>query len=149
VLALIPACRGFPILNGSESRLDLHSSFSFDTNDHEAAVDRTVWGSFHAPGSHTDEALVDRVWFHEPIASDDGTHTIVLHSKGASKTGGPIGLFFRYDVKQLPELTTWSHMVAGEYICGIEPCEQDTTVLCPPCAPSVCTGQCHVVLTAS
>ena len=23
--------------------------------------------------------------------------------------------------KQMKQLTTWSHMVAGEYICGIEP----------------------------
>lgn len=106
------------------SRLDLQSSFSFDTNDHEASVDCSEWGTFCAPGSHTDETLVDRVWFHQPVADDDGTYTIVLHSKRASSSGGALGLFFRYDLRQLPELTTWSHMVAGEYICGIEPCEQ-------------------------
>ena len=84
-------------------------------------MDSSVWGTFHAPGPHTNEELVDRVWFHNPEADDDGTHTIVLHSRG-SGSGRPMGLYFRYDLEQMPELTTWSHMVAGEYICGIEPC---------------------------
>ena len=94
-------------------------------------MDSSVWGSFDAPGPHTNEELVDRVWFHNPEAADDGTHTIVLHSRG-SDSGRPMGLYFRYDLEQMPELTTWSHMVAGEYICGIEPCVGRPSGTAPP-----------------
>ena len=96
-------------------------------------MDSSVWGSFRAPGPHTNEELVDRVWFHNPEAADDGTHTIVLHSRG-SDSGRPMGLYFRYDLEQMPELTTWSHMVAGEYICGIEPCVTHAAQRRPVCA---------------
>ena len=96
-------------------------------------MDSSVWGSFRAPGPHTNEELVDRVWFHNPEAADDGTHTIVLHSRG-SGSGRPMGLYFRYDLEQMPELTTWSHMVAGEYICGIEPCVTHAAQRRPVCA---------------
>ena len=32
-----------------------------------------------------------------------------------------MGLYFRYPLACMKQLTTWSHMVRGEYICGIEP----------------------------
>ena len=41
--------------------------------------------------------------------------TLLLHNARG------LGLYFRYPHEEMQQLTTWSHMVAGEYICGLEP----------------------------
>ena len=48
--------------------------------------------------------------------------TLLLHRGGGeSDGGGGFGLYFRYPFAEMQQLTTWSHMVQGEYICGLEP----------------------------
>jgi hypothetical protein len=66
---------GFPILDGTNSRLDFHTSQSEDRDAPGIAVPRESWSSFAPPGSHEDPELVDRVWFHQPIPTADTTHT--------------------------------------------------------------------------
>ena len=114
---------GFPVLS-PQSRLDLHSARTVDRLDPTRAVGREVYSSFAPPGSHEETALVDRVWFHEPVAADDGTVTLLIHHGTGEGEGDPdraFGLFFRYPYEEMTQLTTWSHMVRGEYICGLEP----------------------------
>lgn len=98
-----------------------------------AALTLPEWMCYYPPGSHEDPKVVDRCWCHDPVASaNDGKVTIVLHnmqtqagagsgtgSSSSADTG--LGIYFRYPKEGMEQLTQWSHMIAGEYICGIEP----------------------------
>jgi hypothetical protein len=44
---------------------------------------------------------------------------VISHARRLHCADG-LGLYFRYPWEQMRQLTTWSHMVRGEYICGIE-----------------------------
>ena len=110
---------GFPILDGPATRLALHSEYSFDKDAPDTALGPETWGRFAPPGSHTDATLVDRVWYHQPRAAADGMVTLVLHCRAEGSRA--LALYFKYPAAEMAQLTTWSHMVAGEYICGLEP----------------------------
>ena len=74
-------------------------------------------------GPLSEASLVDRVWIHQPTTqSADGTVTLLLHRRAdEDQPSKDFALYFRYPLSQMKQLTTWSHMVKGEYICGLEP----------------------------
>ena len=112
---------GFPVLDGGNTRL--HSEFSSDYCEIDVPVERSAWQFYRRPGPHT--SLVDRCYYHRPVADAEGNVTLVLSRSAVDEeSAGPtteLGLYFKYPQALMPQLMQWNHMVAGEYICGLEP----------------------------
>jgi len=102
---------GFPLVS-PESRLEV-DDVSVRPRDAAAAAgidDHTRFGP-PVPGYQ------EQVFFHTPRPGPDGlvTASIVNPEMG-------LGAYVRYRAAELPALSQWKMMGAGEYVCALEPC---------------------------
>jgi hypothetical protein len=59
--------------------------------------------------------------FHDIAADEEGYSNIAIVNEKFLNNQG-IGLWLRFKKDNLPYLTQWKQMGMGEYVCGIEPC---------------------------
>lgn len=63
------------------------------------------------------EGIMEQVFFHQAKADPLGRVTVRMYNE---KLGKGLAIIYRQD--QLPRLTQWKSMAAGDYVVGIEPC---------------------------
>jgi len=73
--------------------------------------------SDHTRFSDPDPTYAEQVFFHTPRPDAGGYVTATLHNHALG-----FGAYVRYRSAELPTLTQWKMMGAGEYVCGLEPC---------------------------
>jgi hypothetical protein len=102
---------GFPIVS-PESKLLLDNS-GVQPRDEAAARGLSDYARFGSP----DPEFQEQVFFHSPRPGEDGFVRVSIFNPTLE-----IGIYLRYHAAELPALTQWKMMGAGEYVCGLEPC---------------------------
>lgn len=106
---------GYPVLD-SGSKL-LESTAKIIPNDNEAKKGLINFDKFSEPIKEFKE----QCYFHDIQADDEGYSNIaIINEKFLNGQG--IGIWLRFKKDNLPYLTQWKQMGMGEYVCGIEPC---------------------------
>jgi hypothetical protein len=102
---------GFPVVS-PESELQVNDE-SIGARDAatQAGLDRHT--HFEPPV----EAYREQVFFHKPCPDALGLVTASLINRALN-----FGAFVRYRAAELPALSQWKNMGAGEYVCALEPC---------------------------
>jgi hypothetical protein len=62
----------------------------------------------------------EQVFFHEIKADKEGNSNIAIVNPEFNNGEG-IGIWLKFNKKNLPYLVQWKQMGQGEYVCGIEP----------------------------
>lgn len=70
----------------------------------------------HTRFSQPDVAYSEQVFFHTPRPDSSGFASVKIHNPVLG-----FGAFIRYRSAELPVLTQWKMMGAGDYVCGLEP----------------------------
>ena len=101
---------GYPMLD-EELSLHIHDE-SMEPRDENAEAGKDRWNVFESPTPGRPE----EVFFHNPKADHDGLVQAKLEN---SKLG--IGARLSFNKNELPQLTEWKSMMAGDYALGVEP----------------------------
>lgn len=113
-LMLLYHCNfGYPLLS-AETKLILPDG-TVKARDQEALKGIDKCKEFSDPVHNYKE----QVFYHEFNESDDEKVTACLFNKSLGDKG--IGVYVKYDGKQLPHLVEWKQVGEGEYVVGIEP----------------------------
>ena len=101
---------GFPLLDAG-SRLVLHSRKSTEWTE-----DREVGPEEYAVAKGPQAKMHDDVYVHRPVADKDGqVHVALVNDKLE------LGLYWRFDRRQIPIVNHWQHFHNNTYVTGIEP----------------------------
>jgi hypothetical protein len=104
---------GFPLLDSaSELVLEALRSDPYDERS-AAAADRMFSFSEPVPG------FAEENFQHTVCADEAGQARVALVNRHLA---GGLGLYLKFDAKQLPYLNQWKMMGEGEYAVGLEPC---------------------------
>ena len=104
---------GFPVI-GPDSELTVEPpSQAVDPRDDVAAHGLATHTRFEAP----DPGAAGQVFFHHPRPDPSGHVTASIRNHQLD-----FGAFVRYRAAELPALSEWKLMAAGDYVCAIEPC---------------------------
>lgn len=105
---------GHPLLaDGAKILSKPHSVRAKDEESELGLADHT---QVQAP----DASWEQMVFYHNPVADDDGFVTLAIVNRNFN-AGQGIGLEMRYRQAELPILTQWKQMGAADYLVGIEP----------------------------
>jgi hypothetical protein len=63
----------------------------------------------------------EKVYFHDIIADSEGYSNVAIVNENFDNGSG-LGIWMRFKKDTLPFMTQWKQMGMGEYVCGIEPC---------------------------
>ncbi len=105
---------GFPVLDGGGEYLLPSRNVTPRTD--LAADNIGTWSQFPAPTPNQQEM----VYYHECGAEADGT-VYAGFANRAFNGGQGIGVYLRYNLKQLPWLVQWKMPGQGHYVTGLEP----------------------------
>jgi hypothetical protein len=106
---------GFPVLDeGSEL---LESQAEVTPRDEEAKKGHEDFNKFSSPIRDYKE----KVYFHDISADGEGYSNVAIVNEGFNNGEG-IGFWMRFKKDTLPLMTQWKNMGMGEYVCGMEPC---------------------------
>lgn len=101
---------GFPTVS-AHSRVEIPSK-SHVPRDEVAQVGAADWAELSAPDPH----YAERVYFHDVEADASGRARVGIRNHELG-----FGGYVEYSLAQLPYLTQWKMMSAGDYACGLEP----------------------------
>lgn len=101
---------GYPLLDDG-SRLLLPVTQTIP-RDHWAEDGKEEWDRFHAP----QKGYFEKVYLHHPKTLEDGFGASLLLNE---KLG--LGVYVKFDTRELPYFTEWKMMGEGEYVVGMEP----------------------------
>lgn len=105
---------GFPVVDdGTEL---IAPSLQVTPRDEEAAKGAEQYAQFHAPVP----GYKEKCYRHEMAADSNGDVLVGLANPNFANGIG-LGVFVRYQKKQLPIYTEWKMMGPSEYVVGIEP----------------------------
>ncbi|MBC8876911.1 MAG: aldose 1-epimerase family protein [Planctomycetes bacterium] len=110
---------GFPLLDAS-ARLSLTAQESFPL-DETSAAGFEQWPVISEPIPD----FAEQNFLHTMACGQDGLAAAVLINR---ELLDGLGLYIRFDPRELPYLNQWKMMGEGDYVMGIEPCNA-------PCAP--------------
>jgi hypothetical protein len=102
---------GYPLLD-ADTRL-LSTSRTVTPYDSEAAKGLDTWHQMQPPTP----AYTEQVFYHDLNADADGNTCVTVMNNRLE-----MGIAFRFNKRQLFNLTQWKQMGEGEYALGIEPC---------------------------
>ncbi len=105
---------GFPLVDDG-SRLICNCK-KVIPRDEDAADGFEEYNIFSAPT----EGYREKVYYHEPNAAPDGSTCVALVNDSFNNGNG-LGVYIRFNVKQLPFMGEWKLMAKGNYVVGIEP----------------------------
>jgi len=106
---------GFPVLDkGSEL---LESKARVTPRDGEAKDGYEDFNKFSSPI----RGYKEKVYFHDISADSEGYSNVAMVNEGFNNGEG-IGFWMRFKKDTLPLMTQWKNMGIGEYVCGMEPC---------------------------
>jgi len=106
---------GFPILDSHAKLLVAQSKIK--THDRYAEMGLRDYSTFSDPI----KGFREQCFFHDIMADKDGYSNIAIVNE-KFLDGQGIGIWLRFKKDNLPYLTQWKQMGMGEYVCGIEPC---------------------------
>lgn len=101
---------GYPLL--SEGARVIIPSVKVTPRDDEAAKGLFDYETFRAPI----DAFKEQVFYHDAAAGESGETVAALVNDRLQ-----LGVYIRYNVRQLPKLIHWKSMASGDYALGIEP----------------------------
>ncbi len=106
---------GYPILDKNSELLE--DTAKVVPNDEHAKKDLAEFNKFSDPV----KGFREQCYFHDIQADEEGYSNIsIVNEKFMDNQG--IGIWLRFKKDNLPYLTQWKQMGIGEYVCGIEPC---------------------------
>jgi len=106
---------GFPIVdNGAEL---LEAKAKIIPRDDEARDGQADFNKFIEPV----KGFKEQCYFHDIEADKDGNSNVAIVNEGFNNGSG-IGIWMKFKKDTLPLMTQWKQMGMGEYVCGIEPC---------------------------
>ncbi|HHT78632.1 MAG TPA: aldose 1-epimerase family protein [Actinobacteria bacterium] len=106
---------GYPVLDADSEVIE--DKASIIPNDDTAKKEIGIFNKFSNPI----KGFVERCYFHDIQADGEGYSNIALINS-RFRGGQGIGLWIRFNKDNLPYLTQWKQMGMGEYVCGLEPC---------------------------
>jgi len=106
---------GYPIVDSGSELLE--SMTKIITRDDEAKKGLVNFNKFSKPIKEFKE----QCYFHDIQADDEGYSNIAIVNE-KFLDGQGIGIWLKFNKDNLPYLTQWKQMGMGEYVCGIEPC---------------------------
>jgi hypothetical protein len=106
---------GYPLLD-KDSEL-LEGKAKIIPNDEVAKKGLSGFNKFSGPI----KGYKEQCFFHDIAADEEGYSNIAIVNEKFLNNQG-IGLWLRFKKDNLPYLTQWKQMGMGEYVCGIEPC---------------------------
>ena len=101
---------GFPILDGG-SRVVIHSRRSTDYET-DLEVDSKEYRHITAPK----KTATDKVFVHRPRADRQGNAYVALINDRLE-----LGLYWKFNRREIPIVSQWQHFHRGTYVMGIEP----------------------------
>jgi Domain of unknown function (DUF4432) len=104
---------GFPVIGPDSEFSVTPPSGSVDPRDQEAQHGLASYTRFEAP----DPAYAGQVFFHNPQPDPSGHVTASIRNRQLG-----FGAFVRYRTAELPRLSQWKMLAAGDYVCALEPC---------------------------
>jgi len=106
---------GFPVVdNGAEL---LEAKAKVIPRDDEAKKGQSDFNKFIEPV----KGFAEQCYFHDIEADEDGNSNVAIVNE-AFDNGSGIGIWMKFKKDTLPLMTQWKQMGMGEYVCGIEPC---------------------------
>ena len=102
---------GYPLLD--EDAVLLSPSKTVDPRDAEASKGADAWHRMQPPT----QGYAEQVFYHDLKTDAEGNTCVALVNHRLALT-----IAFRFNKKQLSNLTQWKQMGEGEYVLGIEPC---------------------------
>ncbi len=106
---------GYPILDENSELIE--DAVSITPNADTARKEINIFNKFSKPIN----GYVERCYFHDIKADNEGYSNIALVNE-YFRSGKGIGIWIRFNKDNLPYLTQWKQMGMGEYVCGLEPC---------------------------
>ncbi|GAI84077.1 unnamed protein product, partial [marine sediment metagenome] len=106
---------GYPILDKDAELLEGRAKII--PNDDESAKSLKNYNRFSEPI----KGFKEQCYFHDIDTDNEGYSNIAIVNEKFSNGQG-IGIWLRFKKDTLPYLTQWKQMGMGEYVCGIEPC---------------------------
>lgn len=106
---------GYPILDDISELLE--SKAEIIPNDDEAKKGLADFNRFSDPIN----GFREQCYLHDIEADEEGYSNVTIVNEKFSDSQG-IGIWLRFKKDNLPYLTQWKQMGMGEYVCGIEPC---------------------------
>ncbi len=106
---------GYPILNKNSELLE--GTAKIIPHDKEAEKGLEDFNKFSNPI----KGFKEQCYFHDIEADRTGYSNLAFVNK-KFLDGQGIGIWLRFKKDSLPYLTQWKQMGMGEYVCGIEPC---------------------------
>ncbi|MGM0365423.1 MAG: aldose 1-epimerase family protein [Actinomycetota bacterium] len=106
---------GYPILDKYAELLE--STAEVIPNDREAEKGLENFSKFSEPI----KGFKEQCYFHDIQPDDDGYSNIAIVNE-KFLDGRGMGIWLRFKKDNLPYLTQWKQMGMGEYVCGLEPC---------------------------
>ncbi len=114
-LMLLYHCNfGYPLLDAS-TELILSGATDVKARDAEALKGIDECKVFTDPLHE----YAEQVFYHNPVAKDDGKVTATLFNRALGNDG--LSLNLTYNKKQLPYFVEWKQIGEGEYVVGLEP----------------------------
>ncbi len=86
--------------------------------DGQAAAGKESWNKMEAP-THN---YAEKCYYHDMVPNRDGSVTVAMANKQCAKKGGGLGVYVRYNKRQLPRFVEWKQMGEQDYVVGFEPC---------------------------
>ncbi len=106
---------GFPVVDDG-SRL-LEAKATVKPRDDEAKDGYEDFNKFSPPV----KGFKEKIYFHDISADSEGYSNVAVANENFDDGSG-IGIWVRFKKDTLPIMTQWKNMGMGEYVCGIEPC---------------------------
>lgn len=111
---------GFPVLDSSSILLESEAIVA--PRDHEAEKGLKEYNRFSKPAP----GFKEQVFSHDIKADNEGNSNIAIVNEKFNNGNG-IGIWVKYNKNNLPLLGQWKNMGCGEYVCGIEPSNCNTS----------------------
>ncbi len=105
---------GYPVLDSTSELLEAKAKVV--PRDEEAKKGFSKFSEFSEPIC----GFKEQVYFHNIEADKEGNSNIAIVNPEFDKGKG-IGIWLKFNKKNLPYLVQWKQMGEGEYVCGIEP----------------------------
>ncbi len=105
---------GYPVLDRNSELIEARAKII--ANDEESEKGLKNYFKFGEPESNGKM----QVYFHDIEPDEEGFSNIALVNKEFNNGEG-IGIWVRFEKKNLPYLIQWKNLGEGEYVCGIEP----------------------------
>ena len=104
---------GFPVIGPDSELIVTPPGGTVDPRDGDAERGLAGYATFAPP----DPAFTGQVFFHNPQPNSSGHVTASLHNRQLD-----FGAYVRYRAAELPALSQWKMLAAGDYVCALEPC---------------------------